>query len=342
MPARNGKRVNSTGSLYARLAAAAAHPDLLNRFQHWPPASLMHPASRAVLYSLVKTLRPEAMAEIGTLFAGTTELLATGLVENGRGIIHTTDPYGADRCPGIIGAWSPELQSTTQFHAFNSMDFFLWLDQHKVALDLVLVDGNHDFEFALFDLQMAARLIRPGGVIVMDNAEQSGPFHATRAFIARNSAWTELGSSLARYDKSAPFDQARASIEGTSFVLLQAPSHLSIGEGPHSWGQKFIDDSQVSGFTLDLPSQTTAGVLSYQAILRAFGNGNRDVRELKSIGSARLDLTGPGRAVKKLPVTLQSDMAAADARFTFEIDLSWQADPGAAPLALSAIPAAQP
>src|SRR5258708_38393824 len=98
------------------------------------------------------------------------------------------------------------------------MDFFRGLEQHKVALGLVLVDGNHDFEFALFDLQMAARLIRPGGVIVMDNAEQTGPFHATRAFVARNPAWTELGAALARYDKSAPFDEARASIAGTSFV----------------------------------------------------------------------------------------------------------------------------
>jgi predicted O-methyltransferase YrrM len=330
--------VSGTGSLHAKLAAAAANPDLLERFQHWPPASLMHPASRAVLHALVKVLRPEVVAEVGTLFAGTTELLATGLVENGHGTIHTTDPFGANRCPAIIGAWPQPLQSATHFHALNSMDFFLWLEQHRVALDLVLVDGNHDFEFALFDLQMAARLIRPGGVIVMDNAEQTGPFHATRAFIARNRAWTELGTSLARYDKSAPFDEARASVRSTSFLLLQAPSHLSIGEGPHSWGQKFIDISQVGGFTLDLPPQTTAGVLSYQAILRGFGNENRDVEEVKSIGSLRLDLTGPTAVTGKLAPPLRSRIATPDARFSFEIDLSWQADPGAAPLALASIP----
>ncbi len=329
-----------TGSLSAALAAAAASPDLLKRFESWPPASLMHPASRAVLWTLVKEMQPEVVAEIGTLFAGTTELLATGLVENGRGTIHTTDPYGAERCPGIIGAWSPALQSATRFHPLNSMDFFLWLENQRIALDLVLVDGNHDFEFALFDLQMAARLIRPGGVIVMDNAEQTGPFHATRAFIARNPAWTELGAALARYDKSSPFDASRASIRPTSFLVLQAPSHLSIGEGPHSWGQKFIDFSRLSGFALDLPPQTTAGTLSYQAILRGFGDGNRDVEEIKSIGGIRLDLAGPAMVAWKLPAPLQSRIATPDARFSFEIDLSWQADAGAAPLALSAIPLA--
>lgn len=332
--------MSGSESLTARLAAAAVDPDLLKRFASWPPASLMHPSSRAVLWTLVKELRPEVVIEVGTLFAGTTELLATGLVENGRGTIHTTDPYGADRCPGIIGAWPPALQSVTRFHSLNSMDFFLWLENQRIALDLVLVDGNHDFEFALFDLQMAARLIRPGGVIVMDNAEQTGPFHATRAFVDRNPAWTELGSALARYDKASPFDASRTSIRPTSFLVLQAPSHLSIGEGPHSWGQKFIEFSRLSGFALDLPPQTTAGVLSYQAILRGFGDGNRDVEELKSIGSLRLDLAGPATMAWKLPTSLQSRIATPDARFSFEIDLSWQADPGASPLALSTIPAA--
>jgi predicted O-methyltransferase YrrM len=334
--------MNNTELLAAELAEAAASQDLLRRFETWPPRSLMHHVSRAVLYALVKILRPKVIAEVGTLFAGTTELFASALLENGQGVVHTTDPFGADRCPAIIGTWPQELRSITQFHALNSMDFFLWLAQRAITLDLVLVDGNHDFEFALFDLQMAARLLRRGGVIVMDNAEQTGPFYAARAFVARNPAWRELGNSLASYNKAAPFDETRSSIPGTSFLLLRAPSHLSIGEGPHSSGQKFVDISRVSGFTLDLPNQVAAGVLFYQAILRAFGNGNQDLEEWKSIGSVRLDLDGPAMMVQRLPVPLQSDMATrdADARFTFEIDLSWHADAGSVPLALSDIPTA--
>jgi hypothetical protein len=53
---------------------------------------------------LIRTLRPQAVAEVGTLFAGTTEVMARALWENGSGVIHTADPYGADRCPEIIAS----------------------------------------------------------------------------------------------------------------------------------------------------------------------------------------------------------------------------------------------
>jgi hypothetical protein len=105
---------------------------------------------------------------------------------NGAGIIHTTDPFGAERCPEIIATWPAELREVTRFYPLSSMDFFLELERQKVALDMVLVEGNHDYEFASFDLLMAARSLRPGGIVVMDNAEQSGPFHAARTFLGAN------------------------------------------------------------------------------------------------------------------------------------------------------------
>src|SRR5260370_37731427 len=174
----------------------SAYFELLTYFESYPPRSLMGPHSRAILFSLIRMLRPKVVAEVGTLFAGTTETLARALFENGEGVIHTTDPFGADRCPAIIGTWPRELQEITEFHPLNSMDFFGALAQRRITLDMVLVDGSHDYEYALFDLQMAARLLRPGGIIVMDNSDQTGPFHASREFVARNPAWQEIGGPL--------------------------------------------------------------------------------------------------------------------------------------------------
>jgi len=324
-----------------QLQSTPAYHDLLAYFMSWPSRSFMSDDSRATLYSLIRLLRPKIVAEVGTLFAGTTEVMARALWENGIGIIHTTDPFGAERCPQIIAGWPRELQAITHFHALNSMDFFARFDQQKTILDFVLVDGNHEYEFASFDLQMAARLLRPGGIIVMDNAEQTGPYQASRAFLARNTAWRELGEALASYDPLNPFDWTRSSVPGTTFVVLQAPDHISIGAGPHSWGQQFIEASGVTGFSLDLPAQRTHGRLFYQAIFRAFGDGNRDGAELKSLGNVRLDLDGAARILKHgLAVPLHSDMATkhADTRFSFEVDLSWHADPGAPPLVLGRLP----
>jgi predicted O-methyltransferase YrrM len=305
----------------------------------YPALSFLSGRSRTVLYSLIRLLRPKVVAEVGTLFAGTAEAMARALWENGGGILHTTDPYGADRCPAIIETWPRELQEITRYYALNSMDFFLALDRERVTLDMTLVDGNHDFEFALFDLQMSARLLRPGGTIIMDNAEQSGPFRAARMFLGSHPGWREIGNALATYDRFKPFDLTRASIPGTSFIVLQAPDYHSIGPGPHSWGQKPVECSQVQNLVLHLSAQKTAGLLFYQAILRGFADGNRRAEELKADGQIRLETNGePTAIVHPLAERLEFRDMPANAAFTMEIELSWQADQGSTHLALSGIP----
>jgi predicted O-methyltransferase YrrM len=319
------------------LRNTAAYPEILAYFTSYPPRSVMSDHSRATLFTLIRMLRPKVVAEVGTMYAGTTEVMARALWENGEGVVYTTDPLGGDRCPAIIARWPQELRDKTHFRPLNSMDFFHELDRKHVTLDLVLVDGNHDFEYALFDLQMAARLLRPGGIVVMDNAEQSGPFKAARTFVERNPAWREVGDALASSDPAKPFDAARASVPDTSFIVLQAPDYLPIDAGPHSWGQISTRASTLEGISIELPPQTTAGTLHYQMILRAF-RGNGDIPETRAIGSPRLDLAGSAATmVHRFPAPLRLDYA--DAQFTFEIDLSWEADPGRPVLALARMPA---
>jgi predicted O-methyltransferase YrrM len=325
----------------AELRDGPTYRDLVAYFNQWPARSLMAPDSRAVLFSLIRMMCPKVVAEVGTLFAGTTEVMARALWENVGGVIHTTDPAGGGRCPPIIAAWPPELRDRTFFHALNSMEFFAELGRRRIVLDLVLVDGNHDYEFALFDLQMAARLLRPGGVIVMDNAEQTGPFQAARRFLSGNSAWRELGDAVASYDRSQPFDETRASLSRTSFVVLQAPPCLSIGEGPHSWGQLPADSPFVGGLVFELPAQHVAGNLHYRVYTRAFADGDRWVGELQTKGSLRIEVAGEPRTLSHIfpePLTFDVPARYTEATFSAEIDLSWLADAGLPPLALSRIP----
>ena len=81
------------------------------------------------------------------------------------------------------------------------MDFFGTLAQRRITLDMVLVDGNRDYEYVLFDL----KLLRPGGIIVIDNKDQREPFHATREFVARNPAWQEIGGAVAVHVPHSPY-----------------------------------------------------------------------------------------------------------------------------------------
>ena len=318
----------------ANLVSTSAYSDALAYFAEYPPRSILSDHSRTVLYTLIRTMRPDVVAEVGTMFAGTAEVMARALWENGKGVVYTTDPLGGDRCPQIIESWPQELQRLTRFYALNSMDFFHHLDRQHVMLDLVLVDGNHDFEFALFDLQMSARLLRPGGIILMDNAEQTGPFKASQLFLANNREWRELGSAVRSHTRSAPFDNARASIRWTSFVILQAPNYISVDEDLRSWGQVRTKSAHFDGIRFELPMQRTSGWLHYQAMLRTFLHDG-SVLEHKAIGKVRIEVDSTTTIAHSFDQPLRFPEGA---QYTYEVDLAWEPDAGCPSLALSTQP----
>jgi hypothetical protein len=316
------------------MQSSAFYADAFSYFRDYPSRSLMSDHSRAVLYSLIRIRRPTYICEIGTLHAGTTEVLARACWENNWGIIYTADPFGGERCPPIIAGWPEDMRKYASFHPFSSMDLFNYLIQRQISLDMTLVDGNHDYEYALFDLLMAARITRPGGIVVMDNAEQSGPFNAARTFLASNPLWRELGSAVADHDPSDPFNPARASLPETTFIILQAPAHPAIGDVPRSWGQVETGSPRMAGLAFTLPPQTTAGVLHYQVIFRAFLEG-ADPLEAKKIGHVRIDVSAATTLRHAFDEALQLPDGA---KYTVEIDMSWQADAACPPLELMAVP----
>jgi predicted O-methyltransferase YrrM len=317
-------------STLEELPGSAFYAEAVAYFTDYPGRSLMSDHSRATLYSIIKVRRPTYIAEIGTFQAGTTEVMARACWENNWGGVDTTDPFGGERCPQIIASWPEDLRNYVRFHPLSSMDLFASLDQRRISLDLTLVDGNHDFEHALFDLQMAARRTRPSGMVVMDNAEQSGPFHAARTFLAANPAWRELGCAVADYNPDNPFDLTRSSVPNTSFIILQAPGFTPVGMGPHSWGQVEVGQPAVASLALDL-ARPASGTLHYQVTLRAFARNSEPVEE-KVIGVAPIEADG------KVSVPFENVLMAPEREtYTVEIDLSWQGDE---PLALSAPPTA--
>ena len=84
-------------------------------FESYPRWSLLPTASRAMIYHCVRSLRPEVVIEIGTYRAGTSEVIARALFENGSGRLLTADPHGLDRCPSIIASWPEQLRSHVEF-----------------------------------------------------------------------------------------------------------------------------------------------------------------------------------------------------------------------------------
>jgi predicted O-methyltransferase YrrM len=252
-------------------------------YRDYPPQSLQSDEARALLHHLIVMCRPEFVLEIGTHRIGTAEVLARALCENGFGHLETIDPYEGEHCPALIAALPEALRQRITFHAVSSAAHFDRAIGRGVAYDFVLVDGSHEFEFALFDLMCAARLMRPGGLVVLDNVEQVGPRFAARVFLKDNPEWGDVGQVVSQVDRTEPFADVSPAFPDTKFYILQAPPYYAIGDMPRSFGSINSDWDDVEGVKLEL-AQPVEGTLHVQAFLRTFGMiGPGEIKGQKSL-----------------------------------------------------------
>ena len=177
---------------------------VLTFYTDYPARSLQSNEARALLHHLIVMRRPERVLELGTYHAGTAEVMARALWEMAHGHLETIDPFGSERCPPIIAALPHELRERISFLPVNSGFHFDRAIGNGVLYDLVLIDGNHELEFALFDLMCAARIIRPNGIIVLDNVDQPGPRYATKLFLEHHPEWRDIADVVRRTDPAAP------------------------------------------------------------------------------------------------------------------------------------------
>jgi predicted O-methyltransferase YrrM len=260
---------------------------LLAAYRNYPRQSLISDDSRALLHHLVMMRRPRRVLEIGTFVAGTTEVFARALWEAGHGHLDTIDPFGAERCPSILDAFPKELQERITFWPLNSASYFDKEFSLNDPFDFVFIDGNHEFEYALFDLLCTAKLINPRGLVVLDNIDQPGPRYATKLFLERFPEWHDVADVVRRIDPAAAFVAPPPSFPDTRFYLLEAPPHYVVRGEPRSFGAADVDRAEVEGIELALAAPAR-GDLQVHVYCRTFGL--EEPEELQCRQSLALDI----------------------------------------------------
>ncbi|MCH9634272.1 MAG: hypothetical protein S4CHLAM7_10180 [Chlamydiae bacterium] len=137
-----------------------------------------------MLYHLIKILKPKTSLEIGTYKGLTAFIIGSALSENEEGHLIKIDPYAEQNSsPKTISEFPNHISTRITQQPLSSALFFQHLLQHPMMFDFILIDGNHEFEFALFDLMCSARFINPNGIVVLDNIDQIRPRKATQEFL---------------------------------------------------------------------------------------------------------------------------------------------------------------
>jgi predicted O-methyltransferase YrrM len=294
-----------------------------------PTRSLLTVDAQALLYVLARNLRPEHVIEIGVFKAATTEAIARALHANGSGVVHAVDPYRSEYIAAVFKQWPPALAAHVSFHPRDSVAFFDEIRRSDIRPSLVLIDGNHDYEFAAFDIASAARRLTSGGFLLVDNIAQPGPFWAVRDFLAHNPGWIECGGSTANFDRTLAHDQNRTRIHNTDLIVLRAPREQYITDRPWTPGQQRRADSRVNGIRLALNGSRGEGTLHAQVVLRGFG---AQLAEVSGTGSLRLT-AAPDTIT--IPLASPLSLTGAFTHFTVEPWLMWE---GQQPLRLTQPP----
>ncbi|HWB50433.1 MAG TPA: class I SAM-dependent methyltransferase [Stellaceae bacterium] len=229
--------------------------------------ALVSAVTQALLYTLVRNQRPDHVIEIGTYRASTSKALCRALAANGRGVVDTVDPANGGAILRLLRRWPAALRERVCYYPMSSMDFFNLAVFRQLTSDLVFVDGNHDYEYALFDIQSAARLVRPGGFIAIDNISQAGPFFAAVDFMKAHPAWHECGDCLATGRTDAGFDLRRSTIPETDLCVIRAPANHMIGARPQTAGPQKVAEAEVHGIELAV-AQPARGTLRAQFVVR--------------------------------------------------------------------------
>lgn len=131
--------------------------------------------------------------EVGLGYAVSTLYVCDGLVENGDpAATHVAvDPYQGSRFAscGLQLLKQAGVAQLVEHHATHSQLVLPRLLGEGRSFDLVFIDGDHRFDGVFVDLYYAGRLVRPGGIVMVDDYQLPALERAV-SFFASNLGWS--------------------------------------------------------------------------------------------------------------------------------------------------------
>ncbi|MEA2648098.1 MAG: hypothetical protein QOG61_533 [Candidatus Binataceae bacterium] len=202
------------------------------------------PGRGKFLGDLVRRLKPASTIEVGMGWGLSTLHMLEGMVENGgvRQPHIIMDPFqleafhnGALRILREAGA-----DRFIEYHSERSEILLPKLVEQGRQFDFAFIDGDHRFDAAFVDVFFVHKLLKPGGVMAVDDTELD-PVHLACRFAETNWGYTyvsghsdrgDAGAGRHRYRNSRP----RAQVSAYRKPLEEQPRH------PLHFNSDFVED----------------------------------------------------------------------------------------------------
>jgi predicted O-methyltransferase YrrM len=145
----------------------------------------MTQAAGTSLRSIVQAEGARTTLETGFALGLSTLWIMGGTLAGGGDVRHVAvDPYQRSdwHDTGLLAVAQAGLGSIVEHVAEDSATFLPRLVTQKRVFDFMFVDGGHWFENAFLDLYFGTRLVKPGGLVVIDDLWMPAVQHAVSYF----------------------------------------------------------------------------------------------------------------------------------------------------------------
>jgi predicted O-methyltransferase YrrM len=150
------------------------------------------PAEGEALRAWVQRECASRTIEVGLGYGISALFASDGLIANGDADARhvAVDPHQLTRFAGCGLQLLDEagLRDLLEFHAEESQIALPRFVAEGRTFDLAFVDGNHRFDGVFLDLIYLGRLVRPGGIVFLDDYQLPAVAHAT-SFCTSNLDW---------------------------------------------------------------------------------------------------------------------------------------------------------
>lgn len=125
---------------------------------------------KVILYEAIKEAKPEVVVEIGTHRGLTSCYMLMALDENEKGHLHTADPYEW----GARGNFRkfPELEKRVTWYQKPGKELVHDIDK----IDFMFVDGFHEKEYVLEEIDALFPLLTEGAVVFFHDTNGSNAY----------------------------------------------------------------------------------------------------------------------------------------------------------------------
>ena len=143
-----------------------------------------------MLFSFCIAIPSCQVLEIGT-HDGTSTLAFLKGVSEVNGLVRSVDIDPCNPAHTLIEKYG--LNQWWKFFHFNSRDIFkIFKEEFGKIIDILLIDGDHTKDGALFDLKNYPELVKDSGLILFHDSNMDGPKQALEEFLKENNFYNVI------------------------------------------------------------------------------------------------------------------------------------------------------